>query len=30
MNFIRNIFKKNSRSDEGGNFFIQLQETLGF
>ena len=30
MNFIRNIFKKNSRSDEGGNFFIQLEETLGF
>jgi ribonuclease-3 len=30
MNFIRNIFKKNSRSDEGGNFFIQLETILGF
>ncbi|WP_412987247.1 ribonuclease III [Pontimicrobium sp. IMCC45349] len=30
MKFIRNIFKKNSRSDEGGNFFIQLETILGF
>ena len=30
MNFIRNIFQKNSRSHEGGNFFIQLQDILGF
>ena len=29
MNFIRNIFK-NSRSDEGGNFFLQLEAILGF
>ncbi len=28
MNFIRNIL--NSRSDKDGNFFIQLQEILGF
>ena len=30
MNFIRNILKRNSRSDEGGNFFVQIQKILGF
>lgn len=30
MKFIRNILKKNSRSDESGNFFIQLQKILEF
>ena len=30
MSFIRNIFKKNSRSDEGGNFFMAVQHILGF
>ena len=30
MNFIRNILKRNSRSDEGGNFFVQLEQILGF
>ncbi|WP_347923389.1 ribonuclease III [Pontimicrobium sp. SW4] len=30
MKFIRNILKKNSRSDEGGNFFAQLHQILGF
>jgi len=29
MGFIRNIFK-NSRSDKGGNFFLQLEKILGF
>ena len=29
MSFIRNILK-NSRSDEGGNFFLQLQQILGY
>ncbi|TCK67944.1 RNAse III [Winogradskyella wandonensis] len=29
MSFIRNILK-NSRSQEDGNFFLQLQQTLGF
>jgi ribonuclease-3 len=29
MSFIRNILK-NSRSDEGGNFFLQLKNILGF
>ena len=30
MNFIHNILKRNSRSDEGGNFFVQLQNILEF
>jgi len=29
MSFIRNIFK-NSRSDEDGNFFLQLEEIIGY
>ena len=29
MSFIRNILK-NSRSEEDGNFFLQLQQILGF
>ena len=29
MSFIRNRLK-NSRSDEGGNFFLQLQQILGY
>ena len=30
MSIIRNILKKNSRSSKGGNFFIQIQDILGF
>lgn len=30
MSIIRNILKKNSRSDKGGNFFIQIKKILGF
>ena len=30
MSIIRNILNKNSRSEEGGNFFIQIKKILGF
>lgn len=30
MSIIRNILNKNSRSEEGGNFFIHIKKILGF
>ncbi|NNK82657.1 MAG: ribonuclease III [Flavobacteriaceae bacterium] len=30
MSIIRNILNQNSRSEEGGNFFIQIKKILGF